>query len=303
MSFQEGPTPRVSVVLVTWNSAAVLPATLGALRPQEHLELVVVDNGSSDQSIRIVRELAPAARIIEQPHNLGFAAGCNLGLRATRGSYVLTLNDDAVLGDGYLHTLVAALEQRPDAASAVGKLVYRNGAGKQCIDSAGIVLRRRSLAPLDRGHGEVDRGQYDEPCDIFGPSAAAALYRRSALGGLGSPPLDEDLFAYYEDVDLAWRLGRKGWKHLYEPRAVAEHPRRGPDDKPAHIAARAFANRYLVWLKNESVWRFATYAPLAMSWEAARIGRRLFTRPQVLTGIPQAVRLTPRMLRKRREGP
>lgn len=289
---------RVAVIVVTWNSAREVAACLDSVLAQDPDEVVVVDNGSIDGTLHLVRERFPDVRLLLLEANRGFSAGCNLGLAGTSAPYVLFLNADATLTPNYLRTLVRALESDSRAASATGKLVYERE-GRSHIDSAGIELCAYALRPLDRGHGEADRGQYDEPGEIFGPSATAALYRRSALEALGGEVFDEDLFAYYEDVDLAWRLRRRGWRHLYVPEAVALHERRGADEKPRAIGARAFANRYLVWLKNESPARFALYAPIALPWEAVRILRRALTRPALLSGIPAALRLAPRMIAKR----
>jgi GT2 family glycosyltransferase len=291
------PLP-VAVVVVTWQSAFEVEDSLRSALSEEPAEVVVVDNGSTDDTAEKVRTLFPGVKIVALAENRGFAAGCNLGLSETRSPYVLFLNADARLAPGYLKTLLAELDTHPRAASAIGKLISER-AGKRFIDSAGIELCAYALRPTDRGLGEPDRGQYDQPTEIFGPSATAALYRRAALSELGLEVFDEDLFAYYEDVDLAWRLRRRGWSHLYVPTALAFHARRGADGKPLEIAARAFANRYLVWLKNESPIRFCLYAPVALPWEAARLLRRALHKPALLTGIPAALRLAPRMLAKR----
>jgi GT2 family glycosyltransferase len=291
------PLP-VAVVVVTWNSAHEVEDCLRSALAEDPAEVVVVDNGSADATAEKVRAEFPAVGIVALAENRGFAAGCNLGLSETKAPYVLFLNADARLAPGYLHVLLAELTSNPRAASATGKLVWERE-GARFIDSAGIELCAWALRPGDRGRGEPDRGQYDRPGEIFGPSATAAVYRRAALSELGPEVFDEDLFAYYEDVDLAWRLRRLGWRHLYVPGAVALHARRGADDKPREIAARAFANRYLVWLKNESLVRFALYAPVALPWEAARLLRRALRQPALLTGIPAALRLVPRMLAKR----
>ena len=154
--------------------------------------------------------------------------------------------------------------------------------------------------PNDRGHDEPDVGQYDTAGECFGASGAAALFRRAALADIGPEYFDEDLFAYYEDVDLAWRLSRRGWVHWYEPSVVCHHRRRGYEGKPACIAAAAFFNRYLVWLKNETLARFVTYAPIALPWEAARLVRQVGRHPLVFRGLARVARLAPKMLGKRR---
>ena len=288
----------VAVVVVTWNSAHEIEACLRSVRVEAPVELWVVDNGSADGTRERVRDRFPEAQLLESPVNVGFAAGCNLGVAHSSAPYVLFLNADAQLAPGYLRTLVAALTRDPAAASATGKLVYDED-GVQRIDSAGIVIHRHALRPMDRGYGEVDNGQFDTAENIFGPSGAAALYRRSALLAAGEGPFDAELFAYYEDVDLAWRLNRLGWRHLYEPNAVAFHKRRGADNKPTDIAARAFANRYVVWLKNESWREFLRYGWVAIPWELARLVRRAATRPRLLRGVGAAVGRAPGILRSR----
>lgn len=283
------------MIVVAWNSAAVLGDCLRSALAQNPAEVVVVDNASTDDTLVRWRAVFPEVRFIPMAANVGFAQGCNLGVACTQAPYVLFLNDDAELLPGYLGTLIAAMQARQELASATGKLVCLRQ-GQRFIDSAGIELGAYALRPLDRGHGEPDHGQYDAPADIFGPSGAAALFRRSALTALGSAqgePFDARLFAYYEDVDLAWRLNRQGWRHAYIPTAVAHHGRRGPANKPLAISARAFTNRYRVWRKNESWRTFARYAPLAIPWELARLARLGHKNPRlvakILTELPNAL--------------
>lgn len=286
---QSTESNRVAIVIPTWNSAEEIEACIESALAQSPSEVVVVDNGSMDDTAGIVRTQYPKVRLLELPTNFGFAGACNRGFKATRSEFVLFLNDDARLEPGYLETLVRQLEANSTLASAVGKLVTCVD-GERYIDSAGIELHRFALRPTDRGHRELDTGQFDKRELIFGPSAAAAIYRRTAIETLGSLPFDELLVSYYEDVDLAWRLNRAGWSHLYEPRAIAVHSRRGPDRKPTSIASRAFTNRYLVWIKNESPLRFLAYAPVAVPWELVRIVRRAFADPRLLADFPNLPR-------------
>ena len=278
----------ISVVITTWNSEAVIGRCLESLAEQRVEEVHIIDNGSQDATLEVIARSALPIVLHQEEHNKGFSYACNQGLSKTNLPYIFYLNDDASLRPGYLETLYRELERRPDAASAVGKMVYVEN-GVQHIDSAGIDLGHYALRPLDLGHGEVDSGQYDTPREIFGPSATATLYRRTALACLGSRPFDEEFFAYYEDVDLAWRLGESGYTHLYLPSVVVDHCRRGPDQKPPRIRARAFTNRYLLWAKNEKPWRFLSYAPVAISWESVRLVKRLFSDPVLLSGVPKTL--------------
>src|SRR5439155_16165933 len=135
--------------------------------------------------------------------------------------YVLVLNPDTVLRPNFIEELIHALDARPDAASASGKLLRMDST---TIDSTGIVMLR-SQRHLDRGADEPDIGQFDKPEDIFGASGAAAMYRRPALedARIDDEYFDEDFFAYREDADLAWRLRLLGWNSIYVPSAVALH--------------------------------------------------------------------------------
>lgn len=288
----------MAVVVVTWNSSAEIDACLASAFAANPAEVIVVDNGSRDDTVARVSKNYPKAQLLAQGRNLGFAAGCNRGIAATTAPYLLMLNADAVITPDYLAKLVDCLAQHPQAASAVGKLVYEEG-GQRYIDSAGIVVRHYALCPLDKGLGELDAGQYDTPQEIFGPSAAAALYRREALMAVGPEIFDESLFAYYEDVDLAWRLSRHGYVHRYEPSAVAYHCRRGPSGKPKPISERAFINRYRVFAKNEPLWPFALMAPVALAWETARIVRRVRLQPNLPRAVARALPQTAATLWRR----
>ena len=284
MSIQD----TVGVAILTWNSEACILACLDSLQGQPITEIVVVDNASTDKTIDLVQSYPLPIKLICEPTNTGFAAASNRALEALNTRFKLCLNDDARLSPNYLSILVEALNANPDAASAIGKLVHEFGA-QRTIDSAGIEMVYPTLSPLDRGYKELDQAQFDRDEEIFGPSAAAALYRSEALSALEDSPFDVDLFAYYEDVDLAWRLTNQGWRHLYRPKAIAYHDRRGPDSKPEHIKARAFANRYVVWAKNQPVSQFLFYSPVALPWEIARILRRLLRDPASLEAVPQGL--------------
>jgi len=200
--------------------------------------------------------------------NVGLCAALNQGLVIASGAYILTLNPDVRLTPNFLGELVKGLEP-PDVGSATGKLLRpaRGSDGKSLMDSTGLVLNRRRR-PADRGREEEDRGQYDAPGEVFGACGAAALHRRAMLEdiAIGGRVWDEGLFAYYDDVDIAWRARLRGWRCVYVPSAVAYHDRAGAETlrKRARAAGRprdqalAIANRYRLMVKNES---WATFLP------------------------------------------
>ena len=146
------------------------------------------------------------------------------------------------------------------------------GPGKETIlDSTGIVANLWRLAPKDRGEGEKDSGQYDQDADIFGASGAAAFFRRSALDAVWwrNEVLDETFFAYYEDVDLAWRLQRAGFNARFVPDAVVVHARTALDRK--RPGAVYLKNKYLMLVKNARLRDLPLFLLLAFPHEAFKV--------------------------------
>lgn len=184
----------VAIVIVAWNSGEALWDAIDSALLQHPQEIVVVDNHSTDNSVVPLRKLYPHVQTISLCHNTGFAQACNIGIASTTAPHVLFLNDDATLKPGYVELLLRALAKAPNAASAVGKLSYFDGSVRR-IDSAGLRLDRFALRPTDIGQGEIDVGQYDRPTTVFGPTGAAALYRRRALEAAGEGGFDATLFA------------------------------------------------------------------------------------------------------------
>jgi len=263
--------PEVAICIVTHNSERHIGPALAAVATQEGpLAVHVWDNASRDGTVDVVR-VVPGVVLHRSDVNLGFCAANNRLIESTDEPFMLFLNPDTVLRPGCVAKLQQVLAAAPPDVAAVGpKLVKPGGA---TIDSAGIVLVRHKLSPHDRGDGEPDRGQFDIPGPYFGPSFACALWRREAIEALrlGGEFLDERFFAYFEDVDIAWRARRLGWRFLYEPAAVCEHERGRPDRHGVALAARAFVNRYLLWLANEDGDNGWSYLAWAIPREAARL--------------------------------
>jgi GT2 family glycosyltransferase len=250
--------PLVSVGIVTWNSENHVARCLRRLDELGYpkLEVTVVDNGSVDRSVELVRQCWPTARVIENGRNEGFCRAHNTAIRASRGEYYLALNPDVQLLPGFLEHLVLAMEADPARGAAMGKLLCPSNDDPSIIDAAGLNIDRRRHQYL-RGRGEPDRGQYDTAAEIFGADGAAPLYRRAMLEDvkIEGQYFDEQFFAYMEDVDLAWRARLLGWQCWYEPAATAIHARtfqpgrRRERSRP--MRRMAVKNRYLMLLKNE----------------------------------------------------
>jgi GT2 family glycosyltransferase len=209
-----------SVIIVNWNGLAYLQKCCAALARQSlsSYETVVVDNGSTDGSVEWLSRTYSHVRIIANRANLGFAGANNIGIEAASGDYIVLLNNDAFPDPQWLEELVAVAGQAPDVGMVASQV--RLDAAPGVIDSAGIEVDTLGLA-WNRRFGLPAQDEPAEPVEVFGPSGSAALYRRSMLATTGA--FDARYFAYYEDVDLAWRARRAGWRCLYAPKARVRH--------------------------------------------------------------------------------
>ncbi len=218
--------PVVSIVIVNWNGLRFLDGCLSSVFNQKfaqtprQFEVVFVDNGSTDGSVEFVKGRFPAARVITNATNLGFAKANNQGIEASAGAFVLTLNNDTELQPGFLDTLLeAALKADKGAGMWAPKILSMETAHH--IDSVGGLLIYPDGLARGRGRLEADAGQYDGIAEVFAPSACAALYRRTMLDETGL--FDEDYFAYCEDTDLGFRARLAGWKAVSVPKAIVYH--------------------------------------------------------------------------------
>jgi len=254
----------VSVLIVTWNSAPYLERCFASIDRQEYrdLEVIVVDNASSDGTRTILRRQEPSRRVLYNETNVGFAAAQNQAMGAARGEWLLCVNPDVLMAGDFLLRMTEAGAAHPGAGALCGKLLrwsFEDGRQTQTIDSTGIYFTR-NMRHLDRGAEEMDIGQYDRAQWVFGATGAAAMYRRSLVEAVSVEGqfFDEYFFAYREDADLAWRAQLMGWKCLYVPSAVAWHVRRVTPQRreqlPLVINWHSVKNRFVMRGKNASGW-------------------------------------------------
>jgi GT2 family glycosyltransferase len=285
------------VIIANWNGLEWLPACLESLAVQSEPpgEVIVVDNASTDDSREYLAAAHASVRVLPLAENTGFAFASNRGIEAARGEFVALVNTDVVLAPDWLARMRRALEGDPAAAAVACKMVSLTDPAE--LYDAGDILRRDGACE-QRGRFCRDDGSYDEPGEVFGACAGAALYRRHAVLAVGG--LDERYFAYLEDVDLAVRLRLAGWRCRYEP-AVARHAGGGSSARlrGGHLplvqrntlvlVAKFFPPRWLPMV---------AYRQLSWAWYALR-GRRL--RRHVAATVA-AVPMVVRALRERRRG-
>jgi len=212
----------ISIVIVNLNGKPLLADCLGALTgqdyPQDRVEIILVDNGSTDGSVMFVRETSPRVRVLEAGRNLGFAGGNNLGARAATGEYLALINNDARADSHWLRALVETLEAEPDVACAASKILDREG---RTIDFVGPAMNLYGRAlQVDEGLPAIP-GTHDEPRELLAPCGGAMMIRRDVFWEVGG--FDEDYVAYFEDLDLGWRLWLYGYRVLFVPQAIVYH--------------------------------------------------------------------------------
>ena len=285
---------RVAVVVPNWNGRRWLPGLLDSLAAQTRVpdEVLVVDNGSTDDSVAYLR--SRDVRVVGLSSNLGFAAAANRGIAAAEADAIALVNTDVELDPAWVERAVARLDGDLRLASVATKMVLLDR--PDTLDDCGDELRRDGVAH-QRGHGRRDDGSWDAPGLAFSACAGAAVYRRSAVVDAGG--FDERLFSYLEDVDLGLRLRLAGWECGYEP-AVARHARHGSSGQLTRsVDAWVARNTLLLVAKAFPLRWIGPVAYRQLSWiaEAAREGRLV----EHLRGLAMAVPALPGMLRSRRE--
>jgi GT2 family glycosyltransferase len=255
------PDPTVSVSIVTYNSEVHIEQCLDAVLSQSgvHLEIVVVDNASSDKTREMVGKFRSHLRLIRNKQNAGFAAAQNQGIRGTKAAWVLALNPDVLLLPNFVAGLLEAGAGDARAGTVCGKLLSI-GRGfvplaEPRIDSAGIYFTP-AMRHFDRGWGELDTGQYERREYVFGASGAAALYRRPMIEeiSIDGEFFDPEFFVYREDADAAWRAQLMGWRCVYTNAAVGHHVRTVTPANRNLVSPlfnmHSVKNRYLMRIKN-----------------------------------------------------
>jgi GT2 family glycosyltransferase len=212
--------PLLSIIIPHYNGAHHLPPCFTALRGQTypHLEIILVDNGSTDESVAVTRRDFPEVEIIELGRNLGLTGAINRGISGATGEVIVPLNNDTEVAPAWAQALVDALQAHPEAGIAASKMLLFDR--RDTLHSAGDGFGVDGI-PLNRGVWQKDEGQFDRDTYVFGGCGGAVAYRREMLDDIGL--FDEDLFMYLEDVDLNWRAQLAGYRAVFAPQAVVYH--------------------------------------------------------------------------------
>ncbi len=251
--FLNGMSRKVSIIIPNYNGQKYLGECIDSLLhldfPRESYEIIVVDNSSSDNSSEFILSMYPDVIMIEAGKNLGFASGCNLGIKKSRGEYIVLLNNDTVVDTNWLKELVAVADGDDDIAIAGSKLLYKHNPNE--IQNAMSYLTDKGDGG-DMGSHQPDEGQFDSTREAMAVCGASMLIKRSLIEEIGA--LDEDFFAYYEDMDLCYRTRLYGKKIVFVPRSIVYHVHAATSGEwSPFFTFLVLRNKLLLHLKNSHV--------------------------------------------------
>ncbi len=252
---------EISVVILNWNGKSFLAQFLPSVVQHSDFpgtEVVVADNGSSDDSVAFIKEHFPSVRIITLEKNYGFAMGYRKALDAIHARYYVLLNSDVEVTPGWLVPLYHIMEQHPQMGACMPKILSHSqrdhfeyaGASGGYIDRFGYPFcRGRILNQI-----EQDKGQYDEFAEVFWASGACMFVRATAYEYAGG--LDAAFFAHMEEIDLCWRMHRTGWKIAVVPSSEVFHVGGGtlPNNNPGKLYLN-YRNSLFMLFKNLPVFQ------------------------------------------------
>lgn len=296
------PPPTLSIVIPNWNGCHFLPTCLDSLLRQSHpaIEIILVDNASSDGSPKYVKAHYPQVKLIELDRNQGFTGACNIGMIAASGEFIALLNNDTQTDPHWAAEIIAAFTSHPEVGIIASKMLLFDR--RDTIHTTGDFFTIDGRAG-NRGVWEKDEGQYDRADYVFAACGGASACRKSMLDHIGL--LDDDYFFLLEDIDLAWRAQLTGYKVLYLPTAIVYHHLSATG---GGITASFHSGRNSIWLiaKNLPPSLLRKYArPIlrrqaAQAWTALKAWRGPEARAQ-LRGMTAGLLTLPRALKKRRQ--
>lgn len=306
---------RVSIIIVNWNGRQFLPDCLNSLERQDFspFETILVDNGSTDDSVTYVETNHPWVTVVRLGQNSGFAAGNNTGLNHARGEYIVTLNNDTEADPGWLAELVAVADGHPGAGMVASRICAFDDRDR--IDSLGVGICQDGMARGAFRHRRFSTLHPERVEEILLPSACVALYRRAMLAETGF--FDEDFFAYCEDTDLGLRGRLAGWGALLARDAVVWHKYSGTAGSFSPLklylvernhywaVLKTFPLPLLLLVPLFTLARFAVQARMVLSGRGAGgeflgSGSRLDCIAAILRGMRDALRGMGAVLAKRR---
>ena len=214
-------SPLISVIIVNWNGKEYLPTCLDSLLEQScsDFETIVVDNGSHDGSLELLKQFYPWVHVVPLSENSGFASGNNAGFSVARGKYIVTLNNDTKVDSSWLAELIVPVEVDPQIGMVASRICSFDEPDQ--LDSLGVAICPDGMSRGSRRLASFSTLSLAKTEDILLPSACAALYRLEMINEIGF--FDDDFFAYCEDTDLGLRGRLAGWRAVLARDAIVHH--------------------------------------------------------------------------------
>jgi GT2 family glycosyltransferase len=302
---------RAGAVVVNFNGGADLAACLGALQAQTvAVEVVLVDCGSTDGTRTLAERPPPGVHGLPLSENLGYAGGCASGL-ALLGSAVDVIgffNPDCAPAPDFFAVCEEVLARAPDLGGVAARLVRPGGT---TLDSCGQVLTPLLLRVRDRGYGAPAESAFTTGARVLSACGAGMVYRRAALAAaaVDGEVFPADFFAFWEDMDLGWRVSNAGWRVVYEPRALATHRRAATARsgggrlifrRTPGLAAGVVANRWATLLRNLHTVDFLLRLPVLLLGEVVMLFVLVLRQPAIVPALRAALPRVRRAARQRR---
>lgn len=262
----------LSIIVVTFDSAKFIKPCLDSIFDQgyEDLEVIVVDNGSKDKTVEFIKINYPTARLITNKNNLGACRAKNQGIEIASGEWILTLDCDVVLGDGFIGEIMEFANNSRDSIGMIQPKILTQG--KKEIYSCGI-----RLCWLNRFHDigkglAADTSSFNVVFPVFGACCAAALYRRKMLEEVRDSHgyFDERFFFLFEDADLSWRAKKRGWLCMYYPKPRCFHSGNSSSTDKKTRQILSLGNRQLAIFKNQNPALILLMFPLYLVYDLPR---------------------------------
>ncbi|MCU0290933.1 MAG: glycosyltransferase family 2 protein [Thermoanaerobaculaceae bacterium] len=294
---------KAGAVVINHNGGEDLPRCLEALRAQTvPLDIVLVDCASTDGSRALAERPPDGVTGLPLAGNLGYAGGANAGLAALSGDVeaIGFFNPDCFPEPGFFAAALGRVGGDAGVGGVAARLVRPGG---EVLDSCGQVLTPWLLRVRDRGYGRPAAGAFAEPAVVLAGCGAGMVYRHAALVdvAVAGRVFPDEFFAFWEDLDLGWRVSAAGWRVVYEPSAIAVH-RRGATAapgsgrlvfrRPPAVAAGILVNRWATWRRNLAAVDFWRRLPVLLPADAVLVLLVALRRPAVL---PALVRALPRL--------
>ncbi len=247
----------ISIVIVTWNSQEFIRNCLDSiylLPDKVRYEIVVIDNGSSDETTKIVREFYPEVNLIENRRNLGYAKANNQGIKKAKGKYILLLNPDTEVSVNSLALMYEFMEKNPQVGALGPKLLNPDRTIQpSCREFPTFITLIWEFSGLSRvfskskifGSWRMGYFAFDRPIEVDQPMGSCLMIRRETLKDIGL--FDENFSMFFNDVDLCFRIKRAGWKIYFYPDVQVIHNRGASTRK---------AKRRMIWLSHLAFYKF-----------------------------------------------